>query len=125
MVVPYVSAGAAARIQAAAQRGLATGMRIFGTVPLTLYYDDDQDGTEVQVGPKDVLVEYADREAQVTGSPAGGFTDHDGTFSAFAPWPAKEGARFALPSGRRGRITLVEEERLGIQRARFSLRKGA
>ncbi len=120
----FLSPATAARINAAAQRGFATALALGPVIPLTLYYDDAESGVETQIGPTDVLVEYANREAQVSGSPAGGFTDYDGTFSAWAPWPAKQGARFVLPTGARGRITLVEEAANGEQRARFSLRSG-
>ncbi len=121
---PFLSPATAARINAAATRGFATALAIGPVIPLTLHYDDAESGVETQIGPKDVLVEYANREAQVSGSPAGGYTESDGTFSAWAPWGARQGARFVLPSGARGRITLVEEARNGVVRARFSLRSG-
>jgi len=117
----YISPGIAAKIEQASRRGAATGIALGPLVTIQLYRDTA--AGEVTLPPKEVTVEYPNREPRA-GGPAGGATEAYGVFTGWEPWDVQIEDRGRLPSGSSFRVTLVEEPASGVQRARFMLLSG-
>lgn len=126
MAESFLDAAAIAELNAIKRDGFATLLAASDpAVSITLWCDDEQDGTAEQVGPTPVIVAFAARQAQIGETAAARTTQYDGTFRAVAPWAARRDCRFTLPDGSWGRIALVPWAQDGEQLAFFVIEAGA
>ena len=120
----YLNSGQLARIGAAAERGWATRVQVAGgTVEVVLA----RWNTVAQAYdhlPADVLVEYQNRQPLRREEASGSSAAVYGYLSRPEPFDVRVEDLFSLPSGATGRVTDVEQPRLGIVRAAFELRTG-
>ena len=105
MVQPYISAATAERVKDAQRRLFATNKLLGRTVLLTLYRDVDNDGIAGPIGPQQVLVVMARREATQQRGPATLLGEMDGELRKEAPFDVQHGDRFTLPEGISGRVS--------------------
>lgn len=121
MDAPFISETTAASIKRAQSRLFQTAKLLGNTVNLLLFRDSDEDGSVTQIGPHEVLVIYARREASRERSQGTEFMGGDGELQK--EWPAdfRKHDRFVLPSGATGRLTTEPIEDGGIVRVPFVL----
>ncbi len=115
MVTSYVSDATADLIATARLRGFATRKTLNPDRVIDLVLVRGE-GT---VPPQEVLIEYADRQAQRSAGDAASAVWQDGEFQSEWELEAQVGDAFALPDGAQGYIVAAPRSDGGLWRAPF------